>query len=58
MLVAAAVSSWLGALLYNVEALDPLTYAAASAVIAALGLVAADIPARRATRANPADALR
>jgi ABC-type antimicrobial peptide transport system permease subunit len=56
--VASLGSSALGALLFDVDALDPSTYIGATVVIAVLGLIAADVPARRATRANPADALR
>ena len=57
-LAAAALSQVLGALLFNVSPLDPVAYAAG---IVALGLVAGLatwIPARQATRVDPAIALR
>ena len=45
-------------LLFGVSPLDPVTYAAAAAFLAALGLVACAVPARRATRADPSAVLR
>ncbi len=44
--------------LYGVEPGDPATIAAAVLVIAAGGLLAADLPARRAGRVDPIEALR
>lgn len=44
--------------LIGVTALDPLTYAAVAAVLAAVSLIATLIPARRATRVDPMVALR
>jgi predicted permease len=44
--------------LYAVEPRDPLTYAAATAVILSGAIVACWIPARRATAISPMDALR
>jgi predicted permease len=55
---AAAVSRVLGALLSNVSPLDPLTYAAGIFALGAVALVATWIPARQATRVDPAVALR
>ena len=48
----------LGSLLYGVGAADPLSMVAAVAALAAVGLAAAYIPARRASRTEPAMVLR
>jgi putative ABC transport system permease protein len=57
---AAALASThlLGTLLYNVAPHDPLTLLAVAVVLAATGLVASWLPARRASRADPIIALR
>lgn len=44
--------------LYDVTATDPVVFLSASALVAASALLAADIPARRATRVDPAGVLR
>ena len=46
------------ALLFHLEARDPATFAGAAAVLAAVGVLAAWIPARRAARLDPVAALR
>jgi hypothetical protein len=46
------------ALLFHVEARDPVTFAAAAAVLVAIGALAALMPARRAARLDPATVLR
>jgi putative ABC transport system permease protein len=45
-------------ILYGVEGLDPVTMAAASAILIAASLIAIYVPARRATRVDPFVALR
>ena len=45
-------------LLFEVSAMDPLAFAVAAIGMAAIGLLAAVIPARRATRVDPTTALR
>jgi putative ABC transport system permease protein len=46
------------ALLFEVEARDPLIFGLSALVIAAVGVLAAAIPARRAARVEPMEALR
>jgi putative ABC transport system permease protein len=55
---ALAVGRYLAALLYEVRPADPLTIAGVAAVLAAAALGAGFLPARRATRVDPAVALR
>jgi ABC-type lipoprotein release transport system permease subunit len=55
---AAIAARLLATQLYAVEPRDPLTYAAATAVILSGAIVACWIPARRATAISPMDALR
>jgi len=58
VVMALAVTRTLGALLYEVSPTDPLTFAALTAIMAAVSLVATALPAHRATRVDPAIALR
>jgi putative ABC transport system permease protein len=53
-----AVSRLLESFLYGVSPTDPLTYATLTALVAAVGLLASYVPARRATRVDPLVALR
>jgi len=49
---------YLGSLLYQVSPHDPVAFAASAGVLLAVSVAACLIPARRATRVNPLDALR
>ena len=49
---------FVGALLFHVDARDPATFAGAAAVLVAVGVLAAWLPARRAARLDPLSALR
>jgi predicted permease len=55
---AAALTRLLDGILFGVEALDPLTFAAMSAVLMAVATLAAYLPARRAARVDPASSMR
>ena len=54
---ALGVTRVLGSALYGVSTTDPTTFAAVAALLVAVGLLATYIPARRATRVDPARAL-
>jgi putative ABC transport system permease protein len=56
--LAAAGTRLLSAVLHGVSALDPLSFAAAAAVLALAGWVANVVPARRAARVDPVVVLR
>jgi len=53
-----AATRLLAGMLFGVSPLDPLTFAAVAAVLVAAALLASFIPARRATRVDPMEALR
>jgi len=58
-LVAAAVAArFIAGLVYGVSPWDPATFAGVAACMAIVAVVAGDVPARRATRIDPAEALR
>jgi ABC-type lipoprotein release transport system permease subunit len=48
----------MSAFLFGVGPMDPMTYAVVSAALAAVALLATYLPARRASRVDPAVALR
>jgi predicted permease len=56
--VALVLTRVMSALLFGVGPMDPMTYAAVSATLAAVGLLATYLPARRASRVDPVVALR
>jgi putative ABC transport system permease protein len=57
-LVALGVGRYVESLLYQVSPRDPVAFAASGAVLLAVSVAACLIPARRATRVNPVEALR
>jgi putative ABC transport system permease protein len=58
LVIAAGATRILGSILYDTSPLDIPTYVAVAALVIASGLVAAWMPAWRASRANPATTLR
>jgi ABC-type antimicrobial peptide transport system permease subunit len=61
LIAGAGLSYWaaryVGTLLYNIDARDPLTFAGAAVFLAVVSLVAAWVPARRAAGIDPARVL-
>ena len=58
LLLAFATGKLVSSMLYEVSALDPVAFTVAPVVLAAAGLLATWLPARRATRISPMAALR
>ena len=54
----ALLARLMASLLYQVRSFDPITYAAVPAVLMTVALAASYLPARRATRIDPIEALR
>src|SRR5438874_1910871 len=57
-LVAAAVTRAMGSVLYGISAADPVSWTAAAALLLAVSTLANFIPAHRASRVSPTEALR
>jgi ABC-type antimicrobial peptide transport system permease subunit len=55
---ALALTRWIDSLLYGIKPSDPLTFTAAGLVLMAVAVFASLVPALRATRIAPAQALR
>ena len=54
---AAGVARLMGSLLYEVEPVDPLTYATIAVALLGLAALASYLPARRASSVDPAESL-
>jgi ABC-type antimicrobial peptide transport system permease subunit len=58
LLLATGISQGLKAILFDVKPLDPLVFGGVTVVLAITGLLACFLPAQRATRVDPSDAMR
>ena len=58
LLAAVATTRLLSSLLYEVSPTDPISLLAPAAVLVVVSLIAAYIPAHRATKIDPVEALR
>ena len=55
---AAGLTRLMSTLLFGVKALDPLTYIGVAAILIVAAALASYLPARRATKVDPLEALR
>jgi predicted permease len=58
LIAGAAVTRLMSGVLYGVSPLDPLTYGLVALILTAIALLASYLPARRASRVSPMDAIR
>jgi ABC-type antimicrobial peptide transport system permease subunit len=58
LVASAALSRWIAPLLYDVAALDPLTYAISGAALAVSAVLASVVPASRAASVDPMETFR
>jgi predicted permease len=56
--LAGGLSRWISSLLFGITPLDPLTYIASGALIAAAAMIASYVPARQAASVDPMETLR
>jgi predicted permease len=56
--LAGGLSGWMSSLLFGITPLDPLTYIASGAAIAAAAMIASYLPARQASSIDPIETLR
>ena len=58
LVAAVGLTRLMSSLLYGVEATDPMTFGVVAAMLVAVALVASYLPALRASRTDPLEALR
>ena len=58
IVIATLISKWIAGQLYEVRAVDPWTFTFAAGALTVASMLACYVPARRATRIDPMQALR